>query len=572
MRIKSASSKSLSGKGASLFKLIVALVLSGLLIGSFRLVSWPRPSWLTFILLVLPASEILILLGAGIVGRNLRNRRLISIPVSLGFGILVVWNVGELIYRWNYRDHFSLFDDLALLPSLLTMITRISWFRTPMGNILIYFVAVLLLLLLGSIIYRLVRGAAWSIDNLVSAGTSKKTILTRIGFLILALGIIEALLLPKETPVILLTGSILGRNAIMVTEAPVAPALPVLTDEQILEAKEAFEKTEQSHAWSYPGIEDADIHLLVVESYGHTLFTNETHRGNIAPIYEEIASTLDAAGWSSASGFLHSPAYGGRSWLADATLITGTRMTNQRIFDQHIYTENPNLSGQMGAAGYHTVYAAPGTRRTPDDWKDYYGYDEYLIEGGMGWEGPFISFGNMSDQYFLDFLGRRYTGKSDPLFVTALMVSSHVPFVRIPEYFPDWDRLGDGTIYNTEGIRRFNNNWLTGSEYPEGYVYSIEYALKVILGYLDNYVDEDALVIIVGDHQPRTPISENTATSGVPIHFLSRTPEVLEPLYSEGLSEGFVPGDGTPLSPMEDFPHLLNLVLKPQGVLSRYMP
>ena len=159
----------------------------------------------------------------------------------------------------------------------------------------------------------------------------------------------------------------------------------------------------------------------------------------------------------------------------------------------------------MNPAGYRTVYAAPGTRRTPDDWKAFYGFDDYLIEGDFGWNGPFISFGEMSDQYFLDFVGRRYADSEQPVFLSALMVSSHVPFVRIPEYIDDWNRLGDGSLYNSEGIRRFNNNWLTGSEYPEGYVYSMSYVFDTILGYLERYVDEDALVVIVGDHQPRTP-------------------------------------------------------------------
>jgi hypothetical protein len=64
-------------------------------------------------------------------------------------------------------------------------------------------------------------------------------------------------------------------------------------------------------------------------------------------------------------------------------------MTNQRVFDDHIYTGDANLPGQMSAAGYRTVYAAPGTRRTPEDWKNYYGYDDLIIEGDFGWEGPF---------------------------------------------------------------------------------------------------------------------------------------------------------------------------------------
>jgi hypothetical protein len=474
-----------------------------------------------------------------------------------------VWNVGEVVYRWNYRDHFVLVDDLSLFPSLLTMLTRWGWFRSTLGSAAVYLIVIILMILIGSMLLRLIRSAVMVFKSSARAGV--------LGIVIIVAACVQVLVFSQETPTILLIQSFAAEPVEDIVEPESSPSRTVFTPEQIEAAQRTFEQMENRSNYAYPGIGDGDIHLLVVESYGHTLFTNPMHRDNIRPVLGDISAKLEEEGWSARSGFLDSPAFGGRSWLADATLITGRRMTNQRIFDGHIYTGDANLPGQMSAAGYRTVYAAPGTRRTPEDWKNYYGYDDLIIEGDFGWEGPFISFGNMSDQFLLNTVGRRYLESDEPVFLAALLVSSHVPFVRIPEYIPDWDRLGDGSLYADEGIRRFNNNWLGGSEYPEGYVYSIGYVLETIAGYMERYADEDSLVVIVGDHQPRTPISEASATSGVPVHFLSKTAAALTPLPDEFFSQGFIPSDDLPLRPMEDFPDFLNLVLKPQGALSSYL-
>ena len=515
-------SRTRSERPRALLALGIAVTLYGILIGTFRLVAWPRPDWQSTVLALLPVPELWLAVGGLVISRHLAARgdavpavrRIGSAITAFFLGILAAWNVGEIIYRWNYRDHFILRDDLMLLPSLLTMLTRVEWFRTVVGSGMVYLASAVLLLVLGTGLLQSTRKAV----DAVWGGMAPDNRSLAIGILLILCGMAQAAVFPKETPTLLFAAGFTEQSIPMsdpVAAVPVegmamdappvssVPELPDLSAEELEAARTAFEELENTRTFSYSGIADGDIHLLIIESYGHTLFTNPVHRENIAPVFDDISNRMEELGWSAASGFLHSPAYGGRSWLADATILTGRRMTDQRVFDQHIYRDDPHLIGQMNAAGYRTVYAAPGTRRTPDDWKAFYGFDDYLIEGDFGWNGPFISFGEMSDQYLLDVVGRRYVDSEEPVFLSALMVSSHVPFVRIPEYIEDWSRLGDGSLYNSEGIRRFNNNWLTGSEYPEGYVYSMSYVFDTILGYMERYVDDDALVVIVGDHQPR---------------------------------------------------------------------
>lgn len=530
--------------------ILTAWIAALLLIGSYRYIAWPRETLHSFILGILPVPEVMLLFSLLILLRVRTVSRLRWAPCAFYLGLLLLWNVGEIVYRWNYREHFSLFDDLYLLPGLLSMLSSTAWFNTVPGMVIIYILVTILTILIGMLLIKLIARGALILQDV--------RLYRQTGIFLLLLALVQAAFYSRETPTFLL---------LSLPKKPEIVEYPQFSREEIESARIAYETIEERHEYSYPGIADGDVHLLVAESYGHTLFTNPVHKKNIAPVFEELSQKLDDLGWTVRSGFLDSPAFGGRSWLADATLITGLRMVNQQIFNNHIYSAQPNLSGQMGAAGYHTVYAAPGTRQTPEDWKAYYGYDEYLIEGDFGWMGPFISFGRMSDQYLLDFIGRRYSDSVSPVFLTALLVSSHVPFVQIPEYIDDWEDIGDGSIYKSGHIRQFRNNWLGGSEYPEGYVYSINYVLRSILGYIERYVDDEALVVIVGDHQPRTPISENTATSGVPLHFLSRS-KALDTLDGDFFSQGFIPQDDLPLQAMEDFPRILKKVLQPAGALA----
>ena len=560
MRILSLSFRKLPfSSRETLLRLTSAWFAAVLLTGTYRIIAWPRPALHTWILAVLPPPEPLLLFGILTYPGIKFIRRFAWIPVSFTLGLFIAWNIGEVVYRWNFRGHFIPLDDFKLLPGLFGMITRIDWFRAPAGTVFLYILTFIVVTLLGALLLRIITGASRTVNRTA-------------GITAIAAALLQSLLFFSETPSRLLTRSFFSP----------APESPQAADHLVTRqsapgaaeseaARRAFEALERPSSHAYPGIADGDIHLIIIESYGHTLFTNPAHRERIAPVYRSVAGRLETADWKSRSGFLHSPAYGGRSWLADTTLVTGRRMANQRLYDEHIHTGEPHLIGQMAAAGYHTVFAAPGTRRTPQDWADYYGYDSYIIEGDFDYKGPFISFGRLSDQFLLDAAGRRHAKLGRPLFLTAQLVSSHVPFERIPEYIEDWNRLGDGSLYHTEGIREFSNNWLTGSEYPEGYIFSIQYVFESILGYIERYVDEKSLIILVGDHQPRFPISERTATYGVPLHFLSQNADALSPLPAELFSTGFIPGDTLPLQPMENFPALLNRILQPAGALSRYL-
>jgi hypothetical protein len=316
-------------------------------------------------------------------------------------------------------------------------------------------------------------------------------------------------------------------------------------------------------------LEDEDVRIFIIESYGHTLFTREDHYELIAPVYDRLAGELDAAGFTTYSHFMESPAFGGRSWLADATILTGRWIGDQETYDTMWNDDTPSLVRIMEEAGYHTVLAAPGMTFLEEGFPELFPYDEIYLQGELGYEGRRYSFGGgITDQFLLHRIrqkrdeaaaARQAAGLagSSPFFGVYVMVSSHVPFNVLPPFIDDWSTIGDGRVYNDLPRRIFDNDWLRGGEYPEGYTASIEYSLKTVVDYLATFIEDGSLAVVIGDHQPRIPIAERSSTFSVPVHVISRNGELVRQFAEFGFRRGLEPSQPTPHPRMDELQRML---------------
>jgi hypothetical protein len=280
------------------------------------------------------------------------------------------------------------------------------------------------------------------------------------------------------------------------------------------------------------------------------------------PVYRELKETLSRAGYSIVSNFMESPAFGGRSWLADGTILSGVWLGDQAAYDGVKRTDRRTLIDVMKQAGYETVLAAPGMTYYDDGYREFYRFDRFYIQDDFVYRGPFFSFGVMPDQYLLHFIEGEIAGIGSPLFVAYIMVSSHVPFRTVPPFVEEWERLGEGEIYHNLEREVFNNNWLSGGEYPEGYTASIAYSLRSATDYILRYLDEGDVAVIIGDHQPRIPISERSSTYSVPVHILSRTDRLVAPFKEFGFTDGLIPAQETPHKRMDQLYPMLYEVFR----------
>jgi hypothetical protein len=300
-------------------------------------------------------------------------------------------------------------------------------------------------------------------------------------------------------------------------------------------------------------LDGRDVHLLLIESYGRTLYDNPRHAEAFLPVARRFQEVLARDGFRVVSTYLRSPTFGGASWLAFSTLETGVWAPDQLRYHYLTHSRVRPLASYFAQAGYRTVSVMPGTTMPWPEGR-YFSYDEMLAAADLGYRGPAFGWSPMPDQFVLEAVRQReLTRRKAPLFIRYVLISSHAPFHHQPPYIEDWDRIGDGSVYRRlEGVR-YPNNWpdLTGA--GEAYRRSVAYDLDVIAGFLSRSVHDGSLVIVMGDHQPNAQITGEGASWDVPVHVVSRSRDLLETFLAMGYSEGIVPDGSGATAGMDEF-------------------
>jgi hypothetical protein len=160
----------------------------------------------------------------------------------------------------------------------------------------------------------------------------------------------------------------------------------------------------------------------------------------------------------------------------------------------------------------------------------------------------------MADQFVLDRIrwweiqpGRR------PLFARYVLISTHAPFHIQPPYVPNWEAIGDGAAYHRMEPVTYPINWPDLTRAGGAYVRSMGYEFDVLKDYILRFVGKNALVIIMGDHQPNAQITGEDAPWLVPVHAVSANPSLLAPFVDQGYVPGMGPGDTLACRGMDEF-------------------
>jgi hypothetical protein len=318
----------------------------------------------------------------------------------------------------------------------------------------------------------------------------------------------------------------------------------------------------------------ADVLLIVIESYGATVIEQPDYARRMEPVYEAFESELGQHGFAMASSLLTSATYGGRSWLAHAGLRTGVRTEDGLAYAVMVDARpSPQTMAEFfRAAGYRTVLVQPGTTaRKPEGLVA--GFDEKIYAMDLDYHGPAFKWATMPDQYVIDFVHRHEVARlpespRPPLFVEYELVSSHSPWSLQPRVVDDWDRLYDGgRIFNNEiPPVRYDIGWANLGKAGEAYVTSVIYDLDVLRRYIAERIDDDALMILLGDHQPSADVTRDSASYGVPVHVISRDRSFIKRFVAAGYVTGMRLRNDHPPRAMETFlPQLLEMFSSPRA-------
>ncbi len=526
--------------------LSLAVLAAGL--GAYRWI--PRGNW-PFIFAPTLETAFLVLFILLLRQRKGRAARIYTVLLSAAAGLFLFYSFIEAFTRRTFSQPFDPWSDIAYFAPLIEMV-----FHRDVSTVLLFSLVLSLAAVFVAAGFLLLR-------RLKAFGRCFR----QTALLLPALLLCAAFLTAGANP---LYARMAEQLTPPETESYLAEAMAYGTAaETELPDAELPSTSAEAESYRLPGFRDANIIVLIVESYGNTVFTNTEHFSRMEETYARLGKTLRTEGIHTSSALIESPIAGGRSWLADATLLSGISLTGQALFDALMKKRPYTLVHFFKDAGYYTVFAAPGTTYLFDDWTEVFPFDRFLIRGDFGYKGPFLSFGAMPDQYLLEcvhrFLdegkpaGGKPAGKeaaetvAQPVFFEALLSTSHTPFDVVPAYVEDWSMLGDGSIYGELESRFYDNGWLGGSEYPEGYTDSMKYVLNSITDFAVNYLSTSDILLVLGDHQPRYPVLERNAGWEVPFHVLAKDKELLRSWYKAGLVPGLFPDQSGPVYGMEGF-------------------
>ncbi|WP_319462541.1 sulfatase [Micromonospora sp. RTP1Z1] len=302
------------------------------------------------------------------------------------------------------------------------------------------------------------------------------------------------------------------------------------------------------------GLRGKDVLVAFVESYGRDAVEDPEFAPHVDAALDDGYRRLRAAGYDARSGFLTSPTFGGGSWLAHATLLSGLWIDNDQRHRGLLAGDRLTLNGAFHRAGWQTVGVMPAATQPWPEGK-FFGFDRYYDAEKLAYRGPKFSYAPMPDQYALATFQRLERAKPHaPLMAEIPLVSSHSPWSPIPKPVP-WNAVGDGSVFHQASASTGSRDVVQRdtTQIRTDYRHSIEYTLDTLVSYVLTYGGDDLVLVFLGDHQPASAVTGEGASRDVPITVVAHDPKVFDRIAGWGWQDGLRPGPQAPVWRMDTF-------------------
>jgi hypothetical protein len=291
-------------------------------------------------------------------------------------------------------------------------------------------------------------------------------------------------------------------------------------------------------------VQGADVFLVFVESYGAVAFDRAEFASQFAPARAAFEAAVRDTGRQIVSSFAESPTFGGGSWLAHISFMTGVETRDEDTNVALMAQPRRTIVSTFGGHGYRTVALMPGLQFA---WPEgaFYRFDHIYDERQMAYTGPDFGWWTVPDQFALarfDSLeASSGVDAGTPRFVFFPTTSTHAPFTPTAPYQPDWQRLLTKFPFDWPDVEQA---WGLQPDYLDlspAYVRAISYDYQSLAGYLRLHATRDLVLVMIGDHQPAAAVAGERASWDVPVHIVTGRPALIERLRARGFQDGMTP-------------------------------
>lgn len=500
---------------------------------------WPTP-WPQFRLAASPEFALLLVVLACWRWYRPALRGWIISALSVGLLVLVIGRYADVTAPALYGRPVNLYWDLPHVANVVGMLVRAA----P-----IWVAALAFAVIAGALLalFLLLRAAVGALDR------GLDLLPVRAGAMVAAGLVLAAWLWQLRTPPSEHEGYV-GRP---VTATWVS---------QVMQLKRALGAVNSNELPGSPSFEASldslarrDVMVVFLESYGRATDDRPQLAADIAAPREQLEAAAKTVGLDAVSAFVTSPTFGGNSWLAHLSFLSGIEVRDPGRYSLLMTQSRPSFGTPFGAAGYRRVGVMPGMKL---DWPEgaFYRYDTILDERRLDYRGPDFGWWVVPDQYSLArfSLLELEPETRAPVYAVFANVNTHLPFAPIPPLQADWQRMLTPTPFDPAPLanaRAREPNW---TDMTQDYADSLRYTFGALTGFVRLRGKLAPVMVILGDHQAAANVSGQNASWDVPVHILAPPGPILEALKGAGFVDGMKPRGEAVMRMHELAPKLLD--------------
>jgi hypothetical protein len=289
-------------------------------------------------------------------------------------------------------------------------------------------------------------------------------------------------------------------------------------------------------------VRGADVFLFFLESYGAVSYDRPEFAAELTSARAQLDADIRATGRQVVSAFVESPTFGGNSWLAHISFLTGIEVRDEDANVLLMAQKRETLATAFAQHGYRALAIMPGLQ---EHWPEgaFYGFGGIYGFTELDYRGPPFGWWAIPDQFAIARMDEREVAPRQraPIFVFFPTVGTHTPFRPTAPYQPDWARMLTDQPYDPPDVERMWNQEPDWLNLGPSYVQALRATYVTLGGYLRLRADRDFVLILMGDHQPPAAVSGTGASWEVPVHVIASRPQVIEALHAHGFRPGLAP-------------------------------